>query len=246
MKTRQTIHALFGITLILEIFLGGYNIAHAQINTGVEASIRDFLCTPAVKNANNQTVRTTQGAIPLDGGPKVSSTKNTQLITCINRIYRFSVYVASIAAVFLFVWAGYMYMTDSGDEKRVTTARSIMFSTIIGLIILASTYVMLRFINPDLVNIPEFSAVDAGIVTDDQIDQRLDNPTDHPDRQRHTILKLDRQRGFQLGVVYLKKRLDDHLISPISRYGTLKSIYSPRRPARSLRPGRSAGRQPTP
>lgn len=127
-------------------FLGGaqVNVAQAQtipdaINSsdkpsidvpeysGVQDSIRDYLCVPDDDNLG------------------------TALFDCISKVYRFGIAFGAIALVFFVVFAGYLYMAggESGKERGKT-----MFTTALtGMAVILSSYVLLRFINPDLVKI---------------------------------------------------------------------------------------------
>lgn len=92
---------------------------------GVESSITEYLCTPSV------------GA---DG---------RDLERCVNKLYRFGIAFGAIALVFFIVFAGYMYM--SGGETSKGKAKGILQNALVGMGILLFSYVLLRFINPNLV-----------------------------------------------------------------------------------------------
>jgi|GEM_PF-6708640 len=70
------------------------------------------------------------------------------LSNCINNIYVFSIGLGGFIAVFMFVWAGYMYIT--GGDERISKAKSIFGSTIAGLLLLFGVYAILNTINPSL------------------------------------------------------------------------------------------------
>lgn len=106
---------------------------------GVENSLTEFLCTPN----------------PASNGQ--------DLVQCINKGYRFGVAFGGIALVFFLVFAGYMYMT--GGETGKTKAKGILQNALVGIALLLGSYVLLRFINPNLVIIrpiqtPVFTAAD--------------------------------------------------------------------------------------
>lgn len=94
---------------------------------GVEDSIRDYLCVPDDNNLG------------------------TALYVCITKLYRFGIAFGGIALVFFIVFAGYMYMT--GGESSKEKAKGILLSGLTGMAIILSSYVLLNFINPDLVKI---------------------------------------------------------------------------------------------
>src|SRR6185369_11667383 len=57
---------------------------------------------------------------------------------CINNLYIIAVSLAGFGAVFMLIYAGYLYMT--GGSETVQTAKSIFSSTIVALAILFSAY----------------------------------------------------------------------------------------------------------
>lgn len=93
--------------------------------TGADASIAEFLCTPS----NNPS-----------GG---------DLANCINKLYRFGIAAGGFILVFFVVLAGYFYMT--GGEQSKAKGKTILQNALVGVIILAGSYTLLKFINPQLV-----------------------------------------------------------------------------------------------
>lgn len=94
---------------------------------GVEESIKQYLCAPDPANIG------------------------TDLFVCISKLYRFGIAFGAIALVFFVVYAGYVYIT--GGEASKGKGKSIVYSAITGMAIILSSYVLLSFINPDLVKI---------------------------------------------------------------------------------------------
>lgn len=106
---------------------------------GVQGSIEQYLCTPNKGNL---------------GGA---------LFNCITKLYRFGVAFGAIALVFFVVLSGYMYI--SGGEAAKAKGKGILLSALTGMAIILSSYVLLGFINPDLLKIkpiqtPIFRAAD--------------------------------------------------------------------------------------
>jgi hypothetical protein len=93
--------------------------------SGVESSIKDYLCTPSE---------------PADG---------KDLERCINRLYRFGITIGAIALVLIIVFAGYMYIT--GGETGKGKAKGMIMNALVGMAILLGSFVLLYFINPSLV-----------------------------------------------------------------------------------------------
>ncbi len=152
-KTKKIIVLAF---LIVSMAFGLVNSASAQIlkdpidttqpigkelpqyNAGVDQSIKEYLCVPDESNIG------------------------VALYDCLGRVYRFGIAFGSIALVFFVVLAGYYYIL--GGESSKEKGKSIFLSALTGMIILLSSFVLLRFINPSLVQIrpiqpPIFTAV---------------------------------------------------------------------------------------
>ncbi len=117
---------------------------------GVDESITKFLCTPSD---------------PPNG-------RDVEL--CVNKMYRFGVAFGAIALVFFVVFAGYVYMT--GGEADKGKAKGILQNALIGMGLLLGSYLLLGFINPNLLlfrsiqppifnasNIPTCEAVGFGV-----------------------------------------------------------------------------------
>jgi hypothetical protein len=93
--------------------------------SGVQQSISDYLCTPS------------------------ETADGRDLERCINKLYRFGIAFGAIALVFFVVVAGYLYIT--GGEKGKGQAKGMLQNTAVGIGLLAGSYVILSFINPNIV-----------------------------------------------------------------------------------------------
>ena len=91
----------------------------------VQQSVSSFLCTPSE---------------PSDG---------RDLERCVNKLYRFGIAFGAIALVFFVVYAGYLYIT--GGEAGKGNAKGVLQNSLVGMGLLLGSYVLLRFINPNLV-----------------------------------------------------------------------------------------------
>lgn len=156
-KKQKLIQIILQLLIVFTVFAGNVNYASAQLGnnggnelpkySGVEDSIRQYLCTP-----------------------EAAGQADTILADCIGKLYRFSIAFGSIALVFFFVIAGYMYIT--GGEAGKQKGKSVFISALTGMAIILLSYLLLAFINPDLtkfkpINPPVFS--DPGLPTCEQI-----------------------------------------------------------------------------
>ncbi|HEX3099779.1 MAG TPA: transglycosylase SLT domain-containing protein [Patescibacteria group bacterium] len=125
---------LFGYLGVLQANVAQAAVLPDPINTnsgiqvpeykGVDQSIKDYLCVPDDNNLGNA------------------------LVSCIGKVYRFGIAFGAIALVFFIVLAGYLYIAGGETSKQ---KGKLMFTTsLTGMLIILSSYVLLRFINPDL------------------------------------------------------------------------------------------------
>lgn len=141
MKLKK-IFQLIILSLLLANLAMAYNLqpayaqtpapAHAQKYHGVQQQITDFLCTPT------------------DAAKDPEAAKG-DLYNCINKIYRFALVLASVFAVFFIVIGGFIYISAEGNQESVDKAKSILLSSITSLVILFGGYVLLKYLNPDLI-----------------------------------------------------------------------------------------------
>jgi len=69
---------------------------------------------------------------------------NTFIETLYNYIASFTIVVAAL----LLVFAAYLYMTSSGDAKKISQAKGYIYDSIIALVIVMLAFVFFRIINP--------------------------------------------------------------------------------------------------
>ncbi len=91
---------------------------------------------PSIDGTGNSTL---QGEISL----------NTYIIYAVNLF----IAIAAVAAVFMIVWGGLLYMTTDSWQGK-TDGRKKATDAVIGLLMVLSTYIILKTVNPALVNIP--------------------------------------------------------------------------------------------
>jgi hypothetical protein len=101
------------------------------------------------------------GLLPLMAAAQVSVTGNecqanngtdiSSLPRCINQIYIWALGVGALLALLMTVVGGYYYMTAGGNAEQSAKGQEYIWSSIIGLVLLFGAYLILRTINPDLV-----------------------------------------------------------------------------------------------
>lgn len=85
--------------------------------------------------------------------PGYASTDGSDLPGYVKAIYRMALMVVVLSALFMLSVGGFMYLTSAGNTAAMSTAKSVIFDSIIGLIIALVAWLLLNTINPDLVNV---------------------------------------------------------------------------------------------
>jgi TRAP-type C4-dicarboxylate transport system permease small subunit len=91
-----------------------------------------------------------------------------QISSTINNIYRISLGAAALLALLMMILGGYYYMTAAGNAERSGKGTDIIMSSLLGIVILFCAYVLLRTINPDLVNLKLKDFKDYTVPTEQQ------------------------------------------------------------------------------
>ncbi|MBX4191509.1 MAG: hypothetical protein KW804_01775 [Candidatus Doudnabacteria bacterium] len=71
---------------------------------------------------------------------------------CVNQIYVWSLAIGALLALLMCIVGGYYYMTSGGNAEQASKGKEYITGSLIGLLILFTAYLLLRQINPDLVN----------------------------------------------------------------------------------------------
>src|SRR3989344_7903428 len=71
---------------------------------------------------------------------------------CVNQIYTWSLGIAALLAVLVIIAGGYLITTASGSGEQTAKGKEMIVGAITGLVLLIGAYLILKTINPDLVN----------------------------------------------------------------------------------------------
>jgi hypothetical protein len=71
--------------------------------------------------------------------------------TMVSQIYLYALGLAAMLAVVMTVFGGYMVMTARGNASQAAKGKEYIMSSLIGMVLLMSAYLILSTINPDLV-----------------------------------------------------------------------------------------------
>lgn len=114
-----------------------------------------IILTPAITSATMEL----NLQYPIIGGVDLNGLDCAAGKNCISTliVYAYDVIVgiSGLAAFAMIIWGGVEWMTSSGDTGKTTEAKDRIKKALYGLVIILSSYLVLSFINSDLVNIKE-------------------------------------------------------------------------------------------
>lgn len=83
------------------------------------------------------------------------TTESSSLGGMISQIYLYALSIAGVLAIVMIIYGGISYALDPGNASKQNEAKDIMQSAIWGILLLAGAYIILKTINPDLVQLRE-------------------------------------------------------------------------------------------
>ncbi|MDP3800491.1 MAG: hypothetical protein Q8Q90_03680 [bacterium] len=85
-----------------------------------------------------------QAIPPIESNPNVSITSiEGTAVGLINYV----IGIIAIVAVVMIVYAGYLYISSGGDEKKLGQAKSLILYAVIGLVVVIVSYSIVGFVN---------------------------------------------------------------------------------------------------
>ena len=73
------------------------------------------------------------------------------LTDAVQNLYTYIISIAGVIALIALITAGILYLTSSGEPEKLSRARKQILAAFLGIVILFSSYLILRTINPELV-----------------------------------------------------------------------------------------------
>ena len=85
--------------------------------------------------------------------PGAETISGSDLPHYIENIYRVALIIVVLSAVLMLSIGGFMYLTSARNTSALGTAKSVIFDSLIGLVIALAAWLVLNVINPDLVSV---------------------------------------------------------------------------------------------
>lgn len=132
-------------------FLFGLFLVFSFIGTSTPAMADLWGNTP---DGSASTSSTTSTGLPyqlLEKIPGTDGLNGSDLPGYLKAIYRIALIVVTLSAVLMLSVGGFMYLTSAGNTASISSAKGIIWDSLIGLVIALSAWLVLNVINPDLV-----------------------------------------------------------------------------------------------
>ena len=94
---------------------------------------------------------------------------NLQFGAYVSAIYRYGISITAIAATIMFIWGAFLYLVGS-STGNISKGKSIMTDAVIGMVLIFSANLILRTLNPALVEFRDLSDI-TGIKTELYLDK---------------------------------------------------------------------------
>lgn len=134
----------------------------------------------------------------------------------IKGIYQYGLSIAGILAAIILMAAGLLWLVSGGDAGKIGQAKEMIFGSLTGVIILASAYLILDKVNPNLINMPN---IGIGVIADGEPISNEGNPTESNDCNNCVILdsSIPHKNGDELN-----SDLNNKLVAAMKNSGNLK------------------------
>lgn len=128
------------IALFLFSFIFSFNLAQGEL-------------LPSVKNPIVFQAQTTIPGVFTKGEKIPIKKQDTSFIAdMIKNFYSYGIGIAGILAAIMLMAGGLVWLTSAGSSDKISQAKNLMSGSIVGLALLFSSWIMLRTINPALVD----------------------------------------------------------------------------------------------
>ena len=133
--------AIFAAVFLLALALGQAAFAGTEtIKPVLDISI------PGVSFSGTQVVMETDAC-----GVTTSRVSVPWIAQVIRGYYAYAIIIAGLLAAVMMMWGGFQWLTSAGDASKVGAAKQRIENALIGLVLVFGAYVILDFVNPNLV-----------------------------------------------------------------------------------------------
>ncbi len=164
MKNNKLIKIFSAIALVLVFSFSYINIAKAATQCSFCDPATDCITTSSTAGANNKCGPSTSGEVCVKNaagtaceagniadtikgvGSSSGLSTGTSIPTMIGSVIKIILGISGTAALIIVVAGGVKWMTSGGAEAKITSARKLMVSGAIGIVIIAAAYAITSFV----------------------------------------------------------------------------------------------------
>ena len=127
------------------------SVVLAQVQPGDPGFVGPLQATGASSTSNpNGGSNAFLSRLPLVGGAYKTANQDT-IFSVVSVGVNLFLGLLGVIFVILIIYAGFQYMMASGDDKKITTAKDMIWSAIIGIIIIIGAYAIWNLIFPTII-----------------------------------------------------------------------------------------------
>jgi hypothetical protein len=141
---------------------GNFNPNLGSTGSGWASYASGGYATPRIVNYESP-YRGSPNPVALGPGPTISGNiDTTNFARFMSQIYLYAIAVAGLLAVIMCIFGGYLVMSARGDGAQASKGRDFIYSSLVGLVLLLSAFLILNTLNPDLtmLDIPSLTNFD--------------------------------------------------------------------------------------
>jgi len=151
MKTIKILKIVFILTIILLIGTGFILVSNPKTVWAADPIPLDY--TPQIKIPASDP-ELNQASIKVGSfNPETGVMTSDLLAKYVKAFYDYGMAIAGILAAIVLMGGGVLWLTSAGNDSKITQAKELIGGSIVGLVILFSSWVILNTINPDLINL---------------------------------------------------------------------------------------------
>lgn len=128
----------------------------------------------------------------------------------INGIYKYGFGIAGILAAIMLMAGGVIWLTSAGDASKIGQAKNLITGSVIGLIVLSTSYIILETINPELTNLKHITIKGIEKIAPSEVKR----PSDEAENPYQEGCDASRKEDYEICKQYANETPKDMRIIP--------------------------------
>ncbi|NCB20609.1 MAG: hypothetical protein EOM88_01625 [Clostridia bacterium] len=128
----------------------------------------------------------------------------------INGIYKYGFGIAGILAAIMLMAGGVIWLTSAGDASKIGQAKNLITGSVIGLLVLSTSYIILETINPELTNLKHITIKGIEKIAPSEVKR----PSDEAENPYQKGCDASRKGEYEICKQYVNETPKDMIIIP--------------------------------